>query len=239
LTSFALRPPPKRLRRLPLRRLGRRRIPQTEQLFSVAGLSGAPVRDPSGRRVGHIDDILIRPGGHETHPLVEGVVVYTIHGRTSVPLESVADLLPDRLLLARTLEREPLRRDPGLVALVHDVLDRQIVDVDGGDVRRVSDLVLAGRADSLRLVGVDVSIRTMLRRLGPRSLPRKLAPPRIYDWSSIAAFSARGEADGSSVLHLTRAVAELKQRGPADIRTLLADLPPHERVRLADATTEP
>ncbi|HVM57548.1 MAG TPA: PRC-barrel domain-containing protein [Gaiellaceae bacterium] len=239
MTSFALRAPPDRLRRRPLRRLGRRRLPQAEGLLSVAGLIGAPVRDRSGRHVGHVVDLLIRPDDGERYPAVTGAVVHTLHGRTVVALEAIAELLPDRLLLRETLEREPVHERADLVALARDVLDRQIVDVDGGDVRRVSDLVLARRPDGLRLVGVDVSIRTMLRRLGPRSLPRKLAPDRIYDWSSIAAFSARGEAEGSSVLHLTQAVAELKNRGPADVQTLLDDLPPHERTRLEGATTAP
>ena len=237
MTSFALRPPPRRPRRRSLRRFGRRRPPSTERLFSVCGLIGAPVRDAPGRRVGHVVDLLIRPDEGETYPAVRAAVVHTLRGQTVVPLDAVEEVLPDRLLLARTLERERAHDRTDLVALAHDVLDRQIVGVDGGDVRRVSDLVLARRPDGLRLVGVDVSIRTLLRRLGPRSLPRRVAAERIYDWSSIAAFSARGTADGTSVLHLTQAVSELQRRGPADLRTLVAYLPPHERARLVGPTT--
>ena len=56
---------------------------------------------------------------------------------------------------------------PGEVLLAKQVLDYQLVDVDGVKVIRASDLYLAPVFGGYRLVGVDVSAQSLLRRLGP------------------------------------------------------------------------
>jgi hypothetical protein len=137
------------------------------------------------------------------------------------------------VLLIGSLKSRTVTRPPGLVALAHDVVDRQIVDIDGANVVRVSDLVLGRDGDGFRLVGVDVSMRTLFRRLGPAFLRRHVSPERVYDWAAVGAFSERGADGGPSILHLTSAAADLRHRGPTDVAQLLADLPPHERDELA------
>jgi sporulation protein YlmC with PRC-barrel domain len=233
MTSHALRPPPRRIRRRTLVQRRRRRLDADGRLLSVAGAVGAFVHANDGRRVGLLQDLVVRVGDETYPPLVEAVI-RSPRGRTAVPVESIREILPGRLLLAGALEHRPVERKPGLVALAHDVLDRQIVDVDGAYVVRVSDLVLGHHEDGLHLVGVDVSIRTLLRRLGWPGLRRRVAPPRLYDWAAVAAFSERVAADAGSVLHLTNAVSALRERGPANLDALLGDLPPHERALLTE-----
>jgi hypothetical protein len=190
------------------------------------------VHDADARLVGVLDDVIVGPV-EERYPPVAGVMVRVPRGRTFVPIEAVADIRSHAVLLAGPLGSRASARPPGLVALAHDVLDRQIVDVDGANVVRVSDLVLGNDGGSFRLVGVDVSMRTLFRRLGPASLRRHVSPERVYDWAAVGAFSESGADGGPSILHLTDAAAELRRRGPADVAQLLADLPPNERGELA------
>jgi hypothetical protein len=68
----------------------------------------------------------------------------------------------------------------------------------------------------------------------PAFLRRRVARDRVYDWASVAAFSERGDDEADSVLHLTAAAALQRQRGPEDMETLVAYLPPHERTQLTD-----
>lgn len=237
MTSQALRRSPRRILRDGISRRHGKRVAVAGELFSVAGAVGSPVFDRSGERVGVLHDLVVRWAG-ETHPPLYGAVVRARRGRTFVPAAAIAELLPDRLTLAGRLDDRPPEREPGLVALAHDVLDRQIVDVDGANVDRVSDLVLGRMPDGLRLVGADVSARTLVRRIGPARLRRRVAVGRVYDWASVAAFSVRAAGEAGSALGLTSAAARLTAFSPAELETLLRDLPPHERDQLAASVTE-
>jgi hypothetical protein len=188
------------------------------------------VLGPEKRLVGVLDDVLVGPVD-EPYPPVAGLVVRGLHGRTFVPVDGITDIRSHSVDLASS-RAGPVPRPPGLVALAHDVLDRQIVDVDGANVVRVSDLVLGRDGSGFRLVAVDVSMRTLFRRLGPARLRRHVSPARVYDWSAVGAFSERGAGGAPSVLHLTRAAADLRKRGPADLAELLVDLPPSERTEI-------
>ena len=203
MTAFALRPALRDVRRRPLLRR-RTAVIQTEaQLISVAGAVGSDVFDGSSRRVASLDDLVVDWEPTDTHPALVGAVVRTRQRRSYVPLDDIADLEPDRLLLKGPLRGLPVERQPWLVALACDVLDRQIVDEHGADLARVSDLVLARFPDGIRLIGGDVSARTLLRRLGTASMRREVSPSRVYDWASVGAFPERGGGDASSVLRLT------------------------------------
>ena len=60
------------------------------------------------------------------------------------------------------------RRD-GEILLNRDVLDRQLIDVNGKRVVRVNDLQIAPLQERYRLIGVDVGARALLKRLGFRA----------------------------------------------------------------------
>jgi hypothetical protein len=229
VTKLAPGPHPRRARRRRL--VARRGIEADARLVSVAGSVGAHVHDATPKLVGLVDDIVVA-SFDETHPPVFGLIVRRPRGRTFVPADIVADVRQHAVLLSARLTHELAERPAGIVALAHDVLDRQIVDVDGANVVRVSDLVLGRDGGGFRLVGVDVSLRTLLRRLGPRSLRRRVAPERVYDWATVGAVSERGDSDADSMLHLTESAADLHHLAPADVEQLLADLPPHERSSL-------
>jgi sporulation protein YlmC with PRC-barrel domain len=209
------------------------------ELISVAGAVGSPVFDGAGVRVGRLDDLVIRWDAGDPHPPLHGAVIRIRRGRTFVPGTAIAAFLPDRLWLDGPVERCTPDRRPCLVALAHDVLDRQIVDADGADVVRVSDLVLGRLPDGIRLVGADVSARTLLRRLGPARLRRTVAVDRVYDWGYVAAFSARSADQAGSVLRLTNAAAGLRRLSSAELETLLDDLPPHEREQFGATVADP
>lgn len=203
MTAFALRPALQDVRRRPLSRRRTATVRTGATLISVAGAVGSDVFDGSGRRVATIDDLVVDWEPTDVHPALVGAVVRMRRKRAYVPLEDISALEPDRLLLKGPLRDRPVERQPWLVGLAHDVLDRQIVDEKGADVARISDLVLARFPDGLRLIGGDVSARTLLRRLGTASMRREVSPGRVYDWASVGAFPERGAGDASSVLRLT------------------------------------
>ena len=120
---------------------------------------------------------------------------------------------------------------PDEIQLRSDLLDKQIVDIDGRKVVRVNDLSLDEIDGDLRLVAVDVGAAGLLRRLGLergyRVLARNLrlpTPERYIDWedvdpveTSIASIRLRVPHGGLTELH------------PADLATIIDQLAPRDR----------
>ena len=108
-------------------------------------------------------------------------------------------------------------------------MDHQLVDVDGVQVIRAADLFLASVAGRIRLVGVDVSMASLLRRLGPARFRTRPTPERVIDWSAIQPF-------GDPVAQVPLRVSHegLRRLRPAELADLLEDLGRTERQALLD-----
>lgn len=199
------------------------------QLVSVAGLAGRPVRLADGSDVGRVVDVVVRWRA-ERYPAVTGLVVKVGRRRAFVPVTDVAQLTGTAVTLASPrLDVRDFERRDGEALLITDIVDHQLVDIDGIQVVRAADLYLADIAGRARLVGVDVSLGTLLRRLGParwRSVP---TPERVVDWADIHALPRPG-----GVL-LERSNRELRRLRPADLALLLEDIGQPQREQLLAA----
>jgi CBS domain-containing protein len=190
-----------------------------QALVSLAGLLGRPVYNQVGAEVGRLADVVARWGG-DAYPPVTGLVV-RVGGRLAfVPVDHVARLGHRQVeLRSARLDLRDFERRQGEVLLAKDVLDHQLVDTDGIKVIRAADLYLAPSEHAILLVGVDVSLQTLLRRLGPvrfRPLP---TPDQVIDWAAIEPF---GTSAGEVQLRTTnRALQRLR---PGELADLLEDL---------------
>ena len=104
----------------------------------------------------------------------------TVAGRpVFVPADSIAEIDEDGLRLTTDrLDLRPFERRPQEVLLAKDVLDRQLIDVDGARLRRANDIELARLEGWWRVVGVDVGPRGIIRRVVPRRYAERLAAAR-------------------------------------------------------------
>ena len=199
----------------------------TDALLSVAGLTGRPVRSGDGEAVGRIVDLVARWDG-AAYPPVTGLLVRVGFRRVFVPIEQIAELSGDGGRLATTrLDLRDFRRREGEVLLGRDVIDHQLVDVDGVRVIRASDLYIASLAGTHRLVGADVGMGTLLRRLGPARWRARATPERVIDWGAIQPFGQPGRP-----LQLRRPNAALRAMRPADLADLLEELGRSQRQEL-------
>jgi CBS domain-containing protein/sporulation protein YlmC with PRC-barrel domain len=201
-----------------------------EGLVPVAGLVGVHVATAEGAEVGRVADVVVRWGAG-SYPAVTGLVVRVGLRRAFVHVEQVAKLAAEgvRLESARVDLRDFVRR-PGEVLLARDVIDHQLVDVDGARVVRASDLYLAPVAGLYRLVGVDVGMGAFLRRVGPAVMRRRVSPERVIDWADVAPFSAPG-----APVRLRTSHERLRELHPAELADLLEDLGRAERHELLNA----
>jgi CBS domain-containing protein len=79
-------------------------------------------------------------------------------------------------------------RRPEEVLLKQDVLDHQLINVDGARLVRANEIELARVEGWWRVVGVDVGVRGGLRRLLPKPLGRRVATAEFLDWASVEPF---------------------------------------------------
>ena len=199
-----------------------------DALISVAGLAGRPVRNPAGAEVGRVVDVVVRWDG-APYPAVTGLVVRVGHRRAFVPEEQVAEIRHEGVELSSArLSLADFERRDGELTLIADVIDHQMVDVDGVRVIRASDLYLARVGGGHRLVGVDVGLQTLARRLGPARWRTRPTPDRVIDWAAIQPFG------GPGTIRLRRPNQELRRLRPGELADLLEDLGRRERQALLD-----
>ncbi len=138
-------------------------------LFSemfVSELIGDPVMDRFEERVGIVRDVLVSTG--QAFPKVSGLLVEMDGGGEKVILIGDIDMVGRQFVSTKVVkERIPfcqlMQED---ILLARDILDKQIVDIQGARVVRVNDIKLAKAEDDIRLIAVDVGMFGILRRLG-------------------------------------------------------------------------
>jgi CBS domain-containing protein len=180
--------------------------------------------------MGRIADLIVAVG--DRYPPVTGLVVQTDKRRIFVPWHSVAALdASGAQLRTRTIDIDKFRQRSNEILLRSDLMDKQIVDIDGRKVVRVNDLGLDQVGGEWHLVAVDVGGAGLLRRLGiegpfrtvARSVHRAV-PEKFIDWedvdpveTSIASIKLRVPHAGLAELH------------PADLATIIDQLAPKDR----------
>lgn len=125
------------------------------------------IYDNEKRRVGTIYDVCVSL--EETFPVVTALVAHTSlsGGETLIPWSQVFSIEePQIQLVVPQGQIHSYTPDSDEIFLRRDILDKQIVDTQGFRVVKVNDLKLAQIKKTARLVGVDISFGSLLRRLG-------------------------------------------------------------------------
>jgi CBS domain-containing protein len=197
---------------------------------------GRPVFDAANRPMGKVLDLVARLGGE--FPLVVGLRVKTgFRARRDVDWADVRAFEISQVILGR--EADDLRpyalgeRD---VLLARNVMDKQIVDLEGRRLIRVQDVQLARTGTRLRVIGVDVSTSALLRRLWFAKLADRVArryPPDSVAWSDVDLGSWK---DPNVRLRVSR--SGVRRLHPADLAEIAGDLPPAEGLELFETLDE-
>ena len=210
------------------------------------------VYDVKGRRLGRIKDAalvpLVHPSRIDRFLIGAGLTWLTIRYDqvTSISLKGGIHLSDEVLT--------PYHDDEYMLRIGRDLLDQQIIDVNGRKVVRVNDITFEHRAeanrDTLNVLEVDIGIRSILRRLlqgwvPPRWIRRlqQPIPPNSIRWE----FANIVEADPQRRLRLNISHERLANIHPADLADIVEELSPAEREAIfesldnetaADALTE-
>jgi CBS domain-containing protein len=161
----------------------------TPRLLHVSLVRHGALVDRAGGRLGRVDDLIVRLGDDE-YPPVTGLLATVAGRQVFVPADAVEELEHGRAVLrAAQLDLQPFERRPQEVLLAKDVLDRQLINVDGARLVRSNEIEIARLNGWYRVVGVDVGLRGLARRLVPRALAGAIGAGSILDWSSVEPFT--------------------------------------------------
>lgn len=184
--------------------------------------------------IGRVADFIVSKPD-DTFPHIDGIVVKTAQGKRFVPVDQVADIDHHGTVALTMTPKEPAPPDDETLYLVSDLLDKQIVDVEGRKVVRINDIEIASTAGRLRVIAADVGLSGLLRRLGLRSLGKRLTPQMYRDapralipWSSVAPITEKNPA------HVQLNVTERKlgRLHPSELAEIIGDLSKNEALAI-------
>ncbi len=200
--------------------------------FYLSGITGREVFDADGEVIGRIRDLLINnaPSGSNDpgQQLVAGIKL-KIKKETKIFSFSTFRVVKAREALNVTcsglIELSSDEVSNGLM-LVENILDKQIVDLNGRKLVRVNDVRLATLPAGTFAVAVDIGIEGILRRIGI-SIPIKRLlslfkisiPAKFILWDDVQAI------DFSNLnIKLSKSYAKLHTLHPSDLADILEDL---------------
>ena len=195
----------------------------------LSSILGKTVINGHGHEIGSLRDLVMIPGS--SFPEVSHLLVQSNQkkrGLLSVPWQRVA--LFNRYVISVSGSLQSIRGyrpQEGEILLRRDILDRQIVDVNGAKVVRVNDVKLGSYRERLCVFFVDVGVRGLLRRMGFEHLGEKVGtfvkhplPHYHISWEYVQPLEA-------NLVPLTLTVArdQLKEIHPADLAQIISQIP--------------
>jgi len=201
-------------------------------MLYVSQIVGRPILDFRGEKIASIKDVIVRYGS-EDYPPVVGLIArfrrrdFFVSGRNI----SKIDEKGARLSTAK-LDLTPFERREGEVLLDKDVLDNQLIDVDGKRVVRVNDVQIIDTGDRWRVTGADVSFQGFLRRLMPKGFYGNDRAVEVLDWADVGYLAT----DTATVtVQLKSSKDKLSRLHPVEIAQLAESLSPIHRTEVVES----
>lgn len=208
----------------------------------LSNILGKRVLDSVGQPMGRVDDLAVtveEPFGGEFPPVTlvlvrAGGVLLRLRWELIKNLNSEGRGSAALLDLPRahlTVGQEK----GGEIFLRRDVLDKQIIDMSSNRMVRVNDIFLVDDGQSLRVAGVDASLRGLLRRINAEDfvvgMAKRLKIPmtrRQIPWNEVEVL--RSENGGR--IQLKVPIDKLSRKHPTDLAAIVHQMDPAERTEL-------
>jgi magnesium transporter len=206
--------------------------------LALSELLGATVYDPSGAASGRVREVTMTP--QEDRSRITSLIVKTKSGNRVLPFTAVSAINGGVRANTAVGEWAAANGAEGLFLLERDLLDQQVIDINGRKVVRVNDVELhldppkgtAHERPVLRVSSVDVgargAVRRLLRGIAPKAALHALLikiPPRTIPWNFVDVI----ETDPARRVKLKISHEGLAKLHPADIADIVEDLAPDER----------
>lgn len=201
-------------------------------MLYLSQMLSRPVFDARNEKIASIKDVLVKYGSEEYPPVI-GIVARFGRRNFFIPRRNISELgLHGATMSSAKLDLTPFERREGEVLLGKDVLDNQLIDVDGKRVVRVNDVQLIDAGDFWRVTGADVSLQGFLRRLMPKGFYGSDRPVEVIDWADVGYLAT----DTATVtVQLKSSKDKLSRLHPVEIAQLAETLSPIHRTEVVES----
>jgi magnesium transporter len=211
--------------------------------LALSEVLGAPVMDQSGAVAGRVREVALSPQHDAVR--IAMLVVKTRSGERSLLPAQIASINGGIRASVAASEWPAFSGPEGYFLLDRDLLDQQIIDINGRKVVRVNDVEIMPEPVNdhfvLKIAAVDVGVRGFVRRimkgLVPASALRSLTnqiPPKLIPWDFVDLI----ETDPARRVKLKISHDRLGKLHPADIADIVEDLSPAEREAVFETLDE-
>ncbi|HXY62102.1 MAG TPA: CBS domain-containing protein [Nitrospirota bacterium] len=192
-----------------------------------------PVLDQTGEEIGKLKDLIVGTG--EPFPAVTSLVIAS--GKDSYVLPwDVVNLFNKRVISVNASGKDlgPSTTTANDILIYRDLLDKQIVDINGAKLVRVNDLELGDVKGRLCLVAADIGLRGLLRRLGFEKRGEKILSLLNYTLQHKLIAWHYVQTIEPLVTRLTLTVTRQKVSSlhPADLAEIISEVSQKERTAI-------
>lgn len=201
-------------------------------MLYLSQILGKPIFDAEGEKIAVIKDIIVRYG-EEDYPPVIGLVARYRRRLFFMPRAKISTLGESGVRMnSEVIDLKPFNRRQSEVLLAKDVLDNQLIDVDGKRVVRVNDVQIIEVGREWRVTGADVSLQGFLRRLMPIGFYGSGRAVEVLDWADVGYLAT----DKRSVaVQLKSSKDKLSRLHPVEIAQLAETLSPIHRTEIVES----
>lgn len=201
-------------------------------MLYVSQILNRPVFDARSEKIAVIKDVIVRYGDAEYPPVI-GLVARYRRRNFFMPSRDFTGLgVHGAKMTSAILDLTPFIRREGEVLLGKDVLDNQLIDVDGKRVVRVNDVQLIEAGNIWRVSGADVSLQGFVRRLMPKGFYGSDRAVEVIDWADVGYLAT----DTATVtVQLKSSKDKLSRLHPVEIAQLAESLSPIHRTEVVES----
>ncbi len=200
-------------------------------MLYLSQVLGRKIVDSHGEKIATVKDVVVRYGEDDYPPFV-GLMARYRRRDFFIPRNHIAAISESQTRLnVDLLNLTPFVRRNGEVLLARDVLDKQLIDVDGKRVVRVNDVQFIEAGNEWRVTGADVSLQGFLRRLMPLGFYSNRIV-EVIDWSDVG-YLATDTA--TATVQLKSSKGKLSRLHPVEIAQLAESLSPIHRTEIVES----
>lgn len=192
--------------------------------FYLSEIFKKSVLNKSHEKIGILKDVVI-VDINKTFPQCTGIILErgTKKDAVFIPMQDLAMINPKQIKQSTdVVDLTPFSQRDDEVLLNFDLYDKQIVDIDDRRLTRVNDLLLEEKAGKLRLIGADISVLGIMRRLRIPNLITFMKS-NIVEWEDVQFLG------GNAPVKFKIQYKNLESLHPVDIGRIIVEGPGYKQ----------